>query len=76
MRRGELLALRWDDINLKQGVLYVRHTVNKIAGFGYVENDPKMKASRRRVMLPDAVIEALNKQHVKQNQAKQQAGTK
>lgn len=74
MRRGELLALRWDDIDLKQGVLHVRHTVNRIAGYGFVENEPKTKTSHRRVMLPGIAVEALKRHRVMLDQAKQQAG--
>jgi integrase len=76
MRRGELLALRWDDIDLEQGVLHVRRTMNRIAGYGYVENEPKTKTSHRRVMLPHVAVEALKKHRVMLDQAKQQAGTK
>lgn len=27
LRRGELLALRWEDIDLEKGALYVRHSL-------------------------------------------------
>ncbi len=76
LRRGELLALRWDDVNLEQGVLHVRRTMNRIAGYGFVESDPKTKTSHRRVMLPNVAVEALKKHHAALDQAKQQAGTK
>jgi integrase len=76
IRRGELLALRWDDVDLEQGVLHVRRTMNQIAGFGFVENEPKTKTSYRRVMLPNVAVEALKTHRVTLNQAKQQAGTK
>ncbi len=76
MRRGELLGLRWDDIDLELGILRICRTVNWIAGFGFIENDPKTKASRRRITLPSVAIEALRKHRIRQDQAKQQAGTK
>ncbi len=34
MRRGELLALRWDSVDFEKRVLYVRRTVTWIAGCG------------------------------------------
>src|SRR5438552_1103481 len=37
MRRGELLALRWADIDFALQMLQVRHTVDYIAHYGYVE---------------------------------------
>jgi integrase len=76
MRRGELLGLRWDDIDLELGILRICRTVNWIAGFGFIENDPKTKASRRRITLPSVAIEGLRKHRIRQDQAKQQAGTK
>lgn len=74
MRRGELLALRWSDIDFKHKVLYVRHSVGRVAGYGYVEGDPKSKTSRRKIMLPDAVLKSLNAQRERQDQIKQKAG--
>jgi integrase len=69
MRRGELLALRWGDVNLERGVLQVRRTLSRVPGMGYVEGETKSRAGRRRVLLPDVVIEALNLHKVKQEQA-------
>ena len=54
LRRGELIALQWDDLNFETGVL----TVNKQA---YTVNGelqiipPKTKASMRKLVLPPAV---------------------
>ncbi len=61
MRRGELLALRWSDVDFENGMLYVRRTVNRITGRGYVEGEPKSKASRRKLFLADVTVEALKK---------------
>ena len=58
LRRGELIALQWDDLNFETGVL----TVNKQA---YTVNGelqiipPKTKASVRRLVLPPAVLAVL-----------------
>jgi integrase len=82
MRRGELLGLRWDDVDLKRGMLHVRRTMNKYsghdvyAGYGVVENDPKTRTSRRRILLPDVAINALKDQHVLQDAARLKAGDK
>src|SRR5205807_9408552 len=76
IRRGELLGLRWDDINLEHGILHICRTMNRIAGFGFIENDPKTKTSRRRVTLPSVALEALKRHHVRQDQARLQAGPK
>ncbi len=53
----------------------MRHTVNRIAGYSFVENEPKTKTSHRRVMLPLVAVEALKQHRVMLDQAKLQAGT-
>jgi len=62
MRRGELLALRWADVNFEQGTVFVHRTVALLAPYGYVEGEPKTKAGRRRIALPDVAVEALKMQ--------------
>ena len=76
MRQGELLALRWDDVDFEQGVVYVRHTVNRVVGYGYKETEPKTKASRRRIVLPDVALEALKQHRLHQDQIRIEAGNK
>jgi integrase len=69
MRRGELLALRWSDIDLESGMLQVRRTVDFIARYGYVEVEPKTARSWRKIVLPAFVV-AMLKQH-RENQREQ-----
>ncbi len=76
MRRGELQALRWSDIDLEQGVLLVQRTVSRIPGHGYVENEPKTRSSRRKIVLPAVVLEALQVHCESQKQARTKAGAR
>ena len=76
MRRGELLALRWEDVDIEHGVLQVRRTVNHVSGHGYVENGPKTKAGRRKIMLPNFTIVALKEHRLRQNKQRDDAGDK
>jgi integrase len=46
MRQGELLALKWDDVDLERGVLRVRRTLTH-ADKAYVLGEPKTTKSRR-----------------------------
>ncbi|GHO52906.1 tyrosine-type recombinase/integrase [Ktedonobacter robiniae] len=62
MRRGELLALRWADIDFARRRLLVLHSVDFIAGHGYVEGQPKTVAGRRVISLPSFLVDML-KQH-------------
>jgi integrase len=55
LRRGELLGLRWEDIELDAGVLHVRRILQRIDGQLIIKG-PKTAKSRRDVYLdPEAV---------------------
>lgn len=72
MRRGELLALRWSNIDFERGHLLVLHSVDFIAGHGFVEGKPKTTAGKRVVSLPVFLLEML-KQHRTQQLEEQAA---
>ncbi len=75
MRRGELLALQWKDIDWKGGSLQVRRSVNRYAGQGFKVSEPKTKQSRRKIALPLFVLEALKGHRTRQLEERLQAGT-
>ena len=50
LRRGELLELKWEDIDLEQGTIQVRRQVARIGG-KVVEAPLKMKNSYRNVSI-------------------------
>lgn len=58
MRQGELLALKWDDLDLEAGTLRVRRTLTK-TGKAYATGEPKTRNSRRVIRLTAAAVEAL-----------------
>jgi integrase len=66
MRRGELLALRWADIDFDHKRLLVLHSVDFIVGNGYVEDKPKTAAGKRVISLPDFLLDMLNGHRTKQ----------
>ncbi len=53
MRQGEILALRWEDVDLKRGVIHVRHSLYK----GELDS-PKTKTSARRIPITAMDLEA------------------
>ena len=59
LRRGELLGLRWIDLDLGQGVAHPRKQVQRQKGKGLVLVDLKTKASKGALPLPLFCIEAL-----------------
>jgi len=58
LRQGELLGLKWEDVNLEEGNLQVRRTLTTTKS-GPVLSTPKTKGSRRSVKLTQSAIEAL-----------------
>ena len=58
MRRGELLALRWDDVDLHAGCLHVR-TARIQVGSRVIAGPPKSRAGQRTVWLAAATTAAL-----------------
>ena len=75
MRRGELLALRWSDINLGEGSIQVRRTVSRFGGHGYVESEPKTVGSRRNIVLPQFAVDALRIHQQRQIKDRSEAGS-
>ena len=58
MRQGELLALKWTDVDLEAGKVSVRRTLTREGGH-YTLGEPKTKKSRRTVKLTGAATEVL-----------------
>lgn len=58
-RRGELMALTWNDIDLDSGVISIKHSAYKLKDEEQKLKDPKNKNSIRDVSIPEYVIELL-----------------
>lgn len=58
MRRGEISALKWSDLNFKTGELHIQRQAYHVAG-GLHISKPKTKSSERTVILPTAVVNVL-----------------
>ena len=56
LRRGELLALQWDDLDFETGVLTISKQVSLVRG-KIVMSVPKTKSSIRKLVLPPAVVQ-------------------
>jgi integrase len=66
LRLGELLGLRWADVDLERRTLGVNVTLQRV-GREYVLAAPKTKQSRRLVTLPAVAVEALRRHRTQQN---------
>ena len=58
LRRGEIIALQWDDLDFQTGVLNVSKQVNVVGG-ELQFSTPKTKSSIRKIVLPPALLEVL-----------------
>jgi len=58
LRRGELLALRWDDLDLATGELRIERQVQRVKG-ELIVTQPKTKASSRSIILPAPTLDVL-----------------
>lgn len=70
MRKGEINALRWSDVEGGNYVWVRRSLTQKIKGEKWVETPPKTKTSVRRLQMPGKLVEALNEYRERQKKVK------
>lgn len=75
LRRGELLALRWENIDLDAGVLTVKESLSRVKNpdtgkSELIFSEPKTENSKREVPLLPEVVQELRKHKARQNEEK------
>jgi integrase len=73
LRRGEVVGLRWQDVDLAGGHLAVRRTIDRIEGRLRVD-EPKSAAGRRTITLPARRVAALERHRARQSEERRLAG--
>ena len=68
MRQGELLGLRWDDVDLDSGRLHVRRELQRQREAGLVFVEPKTGRSRWTILLSRRAISALREHRRRQSE--------
>lgn len=66
LRCGEMCALRWDDVDLVNGLLRVRASLSQTAGGEVHESGPKSAAGGRTVPLPRQAVAILKEHRTRQ----------
>lgn len=78
LRLGELLGLRWRDVDLDAGTLTVRQQLQWVATDGKRRepdfSEPKSKKSRRTIALPTAALGALKSHRARQAEERLRLG--
>lgn len=59
MRRGELLGLKWDDIDFKKKIISIRRSTLYLPGQGVFSDETKTKSSTRTLKVSDTVLTPL-----------------
>jgi integrase len=61
LRLGELLGLRWQDVDFQEGVLHVRRQYTRLGEY----SPPKTKAALRRIPLPPDMVQFVRELRVR-----------
>lgn len=67
MRRGEILGLRWDDVDTTRGALAVKQTRVRGRNGEYEFGQPKTQKSKRSIAISPSLAGALQKLHIRQH---------
>lgn len=73
LRQGEIVGLRWTDVDLVQGVMRVEVQMQTVAG-EQVWEEAKGRKRQRRIHMPAAVIQSLREHRIRQEQERMTAG--
>jgi integrase len=79
MRQGELLGLKWQDINFSTGTLQVRRMLTRVSSETsvrvFIEAEPKTQQSRRSITIASFAFEALKQHRLRQLEIRLKADT-
>jgi len=73
MRQGEILGLKWDDLDWSTNEIHIVRQLQRITGQGTVFSPPKTRAGRRRIKLGPKTMRRLGKHLDHQDMDKQWA---
>lgn len=73
IRRGELLALRWKDVDLEEGTITINRNLVRTKE-GLIFQEPKTELSRRTINIKEDIIKELKTNKAKQAEMKLKLG--
>ena len=75
MRCGEILGLKWSDIDFEQSRLQVQRTLVYVNGSGFYLWEPKTASGKRKILLASFALDALKEHRKWQREARVEAAT-
>ena len=73
-RRGEILGLRWTDINMDTGTVTIVRSLEKTVKYGLKFTKPKTKYGRRAITVPAETIDVLREHRRQQLELRMKIG--
>ncbi|QIY68792.1 tyrosine-type recombinase/integrase [Streptomyces sp. RLB1-33] len=73
LRKGELLGLRWEDLDLTGGTASIRRTLRRTNTAGLTALPTKTQSSERRIALPTPCLHSLEQHRNRQRQEREAA---
>ncbi len=74
LRKGELLGLRWEDLDLDASTAAIRRTLQRTSAGGLTTLPTKTRASERRIAIPTRCVHSLKHHHEQQQREREAAG--
>nr|WP_239080856.1 site-specific integrase [Streptomyces coelicoflavus] len=75
LRKGELLGIHWEDLDLDAGTAAIRRTLQRTSTGGLTTLPTRTRASERRIALPTRCVQSLKLHHEQQERERHAAGT-
>ncbi|MEE1767535.1 tyrosine-type recombinase/integrase [Streptomyces sp. JV185] len=75
LRKGELLGLRWEDLDLTTGTASIRRSLQRTRTGGLTHLPTKTRASERRIALPTECLHSLKEHKERQDTEREIAGS-
>ncbi|MBT3165292.1 site-specific integrase [Streptomyces sp. Vc74B-19] len=75
LRKGELLGLRWEDLDLNSGTASIRRSLQRTRTGGLTHLPTKTRASERRIALPTECLHSLKEHRGRQDKERETAGS-
>jgi integrase len=75
LRKGELLGLRWEDLDLNASTATIHRTLQRTSTGGLTTLPTKTRASERRIALPTRCLHSMNLHQEQQQREREAAGT-